>query len=294
MLEALHASLLPILRYALAQVPLPRAGLALDLACGAGEKTPLLADVLEPGVRLLGIDIDRAVLRAVLTNDQRRTTNDQQLAAGDQLPAIDAGSAGERSSFVVRRSSFVGIVADAHALPLREACLDAAFCIAALGLFADPQAALDELRRALRPAAPALLVTAERMWAPLIRWPEELAARLCERLQAIHGGHGEHGFDEGTSLRVPRCPPWINNPDLGDNLVALLAAAGFAAAHVRAFLLEDAPHPLRLELPLLPWPALRPLAAGALAPSDLERCDVIAAQADIELSSVALVALALH
>src|SRR5438552_1669682 len=54
----LHAPLVPILRYVLATAPLPRAGIALDLACGAGLKAPLLAEACGPGVRLVGLDRD--------------------------------------------------------------------------------------------------------------------------------------------------------------------------------------------------------------------------------------------
>ncbi|HWQ14979.1 MAG TPA: class I SAM-dependent methyltransferase [Roseiflexaceae bacterium] len=291
-LTQLHAPLIPILHYALAQARLPRDGLALDLACGAGEKLPLLVAALGPGVRLLGVDIDRAAVRELADSTRRHENTRTRRQEGDraQEPAgctTDASAPLGLCAFAPSRLRV--LAADAHALPLRNACLDAAFCVAALGLFAHPHLALRELRRVLRPGAPALIVTAERLWAPVVRWPEDLAARLCGRLHAIHGEHGEHGY--GTPTRVPSCPPWITNPDLGGDLAALLASAGFAP-QVRAFLLEDAPHPLRLELPLLPWPALRPLVAGALPPADLARYDASAGRAEIELVSVALVAVA--
>ena len=230
----LHAPLLPILRYTLAQAALPRAGLALDLACGAGEKGPILAQALGPGVQLLGVDIDRALARSY-----QRT-----------------------------------IVGDARALPLCDACLDAAFCIAALGLLADPVAALRELRRALRPGAPAVIFTAAQLWAQVIRWPEDLA----EQLAIVDAEREERGA----------------SPDLGGDLAGKLADAGFASRRTRAFLLEDAPHPSRLELPLLPWAALRPLAASRLSALDLARCDAAASAPDVELTAVALVGVAVR
>src|SRR5690349_20247592 len=84
-LDDLHAPLTPILRHILARLTLPRSGVALDVACGPGRKTPLLAAALRPGVRLVGLDRDRHAL-------QRAT--------------ID------------HRASW--LAGDAHALPLRD------------------------------------------------------------------------------------------------------------------------------------------------------------------------------
>jgi hypothetical protein len=145
-------------------------------------------------------------------------------------------------------------------------------CIAALGLFAEPALAMRELRRALRPGAPALVVSAAQQWAQLIRWPEELAAPLAAALRAT--------------------PAQFDLPDLGGDLAALLAGAGFAETRVRGFLLEPAAHPLLLELPLIPWAALRPLAAARLGAAELAACDALAAEPAIELVSMALAALA--
>ncbi len=49
---------------------------------------------------------------------------------------------------------------------------------------------------------------------------------------------------------------------------------------------------LDMELPLLPWPALRPLLVDRLFAADLARCDELAAAPEIELCALALVALA--
>src|SRR2546427_7185337 len=94
----LHAPLVPILRYVLATAPLPRAGIALDLACGAGLKAPLLAEACGPGVRLVGLDRDVGALRA-------------------------ARSAAGQASWVA---------GDAMAAPLRSGSCATVFCIAAL------------------------------------------------------------------------------------------------------------------------------------------------------------------
>jgi SAM-dependent methyltransferase len=298
---------MPILRHILAQAPLPRAGVALDLACGPGLKAVLLAEALGPGVRLIGVDIDRDGLRAA-TGDRRPETRDRrpETKIVTQSSILDP-----RSSILDLRPltrspahPLTGIVGDALALPLRDGCCDVAFCIAALGLFVDRLAALRELRRALRPGAPALLAVGTQAWAQVVGWPDDIAARLAlAYAQALADG----------GVPIPA------TPDLGDELAQLLIAAGFAAPLVRAFWLDrpttdhrrtteqrtknkeqrtnldhglwTTDDPLAAELPLLPWPALRVLLAGRLSAAELSRCDQLAAVPDVELCALALVAL---
>src|SRR6266516_2882274 len=134
-LADLLSPLSPILRHCLAVAPLPHAGVALDLACGPGHKTPLLAEACGPDVRLIGIDRDATAIRAA-TTDQRPYRHD--ISCPDQRPYRHDISCPDREPRTGRqKSAFVGIVGDALALPLREGCCDAAFCIAALSLFAD-------------------------------------------------------------------------------------------------------------------------------------------------------------
>jgi SAM-dependent methyltransferase len=292
--DQLHASLIPILRHTLALAPLPRAGLALDLACGPGLKTPLLIEACGPGVRLLGVDIDRIAIRAATTDYRPRDRRQE----ADLLLSLVSRS--EPSSFVVGRLSFVGVVGDAQALPLRDGCCTAAFCIAALSLFADRLAALRELHRALAPGGLALLVVGIQAWAQIIQWPADLAACLVTAYaQALAAG----------------LAPLPATPDLGGELADLLLQAGFTAPLIRAFWLDRPPttdhrppenrnselrtpnselrtqdSPLAAELPLLPWPALRSLLAPRLPSTELARCDELAADPQIELGTLALVA----
>jgi ubiquinone/menaquinone biosynthesis C-methylase UbiE len=51
---------------------------------------------------------------------------------------------------------------DAVELPFRDASFDAVCCFAALHLFADPLAALDEMRRVLRPGGRIAIMTSVR------------------------------------------------------------------------------------------------------------------------------------
>jgi SAM-dependent methyltransferase len=297
-LDELHAPLIPILRHALALMPLPRVGLALDLACGPGHKTPLLAEACGPGVRLLGVDIDPDAIRAATTGHPfDKAQGRRPPTAEDRESKIEArnGSAGEtrasllaprsciNSSVVGGRWSAVGIVGDAQALPLRDGCCAAAFCIAALSLFDDRRAALRELRRALAPGGIALLVVGVQFWAQTIRWPADLAARLA----AVYA----QALADGLA-------PLRATPDLGGDLTELLLDAGFAPPLIRSFLLDhqalyggpSVVVPLAAELPLLPWPALRSLLAGRLGSAELARCDERAADPEIELCTIALIA----
>jgi SAM-dependent methyltransferase len=303
-LTDLHAPLIPILRHCLAVAPLPHAGVALDLACGPGHKTPLLAEACGSGVRLIGIDREAAAVRAATTDDGR-PTNDQR--------RTENHLEGTQPRTGRRRSAFLGIVGDALALPLREGCCDAAFCIAALSLFADRRAALRELRRALRPGGLALLVVGTQTWAQIVRWPCDIA----ERLSAAY-----------TQALANGSTPLPATPDLGADLADLLGDTGFGDPLVRAFTLGPATiraryivprpptidlrpapcalgpgtttddgrrttdNPLDSELPLLPWPSLRPLLSAWISSADLARCDALAAEAEIELCPLVLIAYA--
>ncbi|HEU4323158.1 MAG TPA: class I SAM-dependent methyltransferase [Roseiflexaceae bacterium] len=243
--SALHEPLLPILRYVLATAGLPRGGLLLDLASGPGDKLPLLAEVC-PDARLLALDIDRAALREI-GSAQLKTQNS-------------------------KLKTPLWVAADAQALPLRAGCLDAACCIAALGLFADRRAVLAELRRVLRPGGAALLVTSDQRWVELIPWPDELAAVVLAALR-----------DDQEAWEL------LATEDVGGELTGALGGVGFVDVAVRAFLL-DAGAPLRAELPLLPWADLRPRLDGRLDPATLARCDAVAREAEIELRPLVLVA----
>jgi ubiquinone/menaquinone biosynthesis C-methylase UbiE len=68
--------------------------------------------------------------------------------------ARDLRAAGQPNLVLIRGS--------ASELPFREASFDAACCFAALHLFADPLAALDEMRRVLRPGGRIALMTSVR------------------------------------------------------------------------------------------------------------------------------------
>lgn len=226
-LAELHEQLIPVLRAALADLEIPGAARVLDIGCGDCAKWPLYRESLGPELALLGADRDRAALRG-------------------------PGAL---------------VAADAHALPFPDAAFGAALCVATLGLLADRGRALREMRRVLAPGAPLLVVTAERRWALVRRWPPALAARLTAHLdRAARSAH----------------------PDLIGDLGRDLEQAGLALAHGRAFLADAGLPPAAAELALLPWGQLRAHAAGALSARELGALD--AQEPDLELCSVMLVA----
>src|SRR5438552_1669681 len=67
------------------------------------------------------------------------------------------------------------------------------------------------------------------------------------------------------------------------------ASSGSTAMRVRACVLAAAT-PLQAELPVLPGASLRPLLAARLAPAELAQYYETAAEGDVELCAIALVA----
>ena len=105
----------------------------LDIACGPGNFSREFARAVGPDGLVVGIDASRTML--------------------------------ERGAEDLRRSGFENLClirGDATALPFVDASLDATCCFAALHLFADPFAALDEMRRVLQPGGRIALMTSVR------------------------------------------------------------------------------------------------------------------------------------
>ena len=105
----------------------------LDVACGPGNFTREFARAVGPEGLAVGIDASRTMLER----------------GADELRRADLGN-------------LTLIRGDATALPFRDASFDAASCFAALHLFPDPFAALDEMRRVLRPGGRIALMASVR------------------------------------------------------------------------------------------------------------------------------------
>jgi ubiquinone/menaquinone biosynthesis C-methylase UbiE len=105
----------------------------LDVACGPGNFTREFARAVGPGGLAVGIDASRTMLER----------------GGEELRDADPGN-------------LVLVRGDATATPFRDGSFDACCCFAALHLFADPFAALDEMRRVLGPGGRIALMTSVR------------------------------------------------------------------------------------------------------------------------------------
>lgn len=249
-LDELHAPLVPLLRLVLTQVPARHSRVALDVACGTGRKSGWLAEGLPPEGRVIGIDRDVAALNVAQQHNPGRP--------------------------------FVWLAGDAQALPLRVDVADLAWCVAALGLFADADLALRELRRVLRPGGTVIVATGAQLWVRARCWPPDLAAPLAAAYaQALAAGDSP----------VPAAD------ELGVDLAAQLTRAGLAEVVVRAFL-PTTPFadtsPLVAELALADWSVLRLRVAPWLSSAELERCDAFATtEPEPEIAAVLLVGIAM-
>jgi ubiquinone/menaquinone biosynthesis C-methylase UbiE len=105
----------------------------LDVACGPGNFTRGFARAAGPGGLVVGIDASRTMLER----------------GAEELRQSDPGNMA-----LVR--------GDATALPFKDASFDGCCCFAALHLFADPFAGLDEMRRVLAPGGRIALMTSVR------------------------------------------------------------------------------------------------------------------------------------
>lgn len=143
----------------------------LDIACGPGNFSRAFAHAVGASGLVVGLDASRTMLD--------RGANDLRRSGVDNLALIRG---------------------DATALPFLDASFDAVCCFAALHLFADPLAGLDEMARVLTPGGRiALMTSVQRQLAP--RGPlKPLAERISgmrvfgqeEIIEALE----QRGFDE--------------------------------------------------------------------------------------------------
>jgi SAM-dependent methyltransferase len=142
----------------------------LDLACGTGGFSRAFAGTVGESGLVVGVDASPTML---------------------QRAAAELDKHGPENVALIR--------ADAGALPFEDSSFDAACCFAALHLFADPIAALDELARALTPGGRiAIMTSVRRTLAPGPFGPiaERLSGMRLFRQDEIVGALQERGFED--------------------------------------------------------------------------------------------------
>ncbi|WP_343601151.1 methyltransferase domain-containing protein [Mycobacterium sp.] len=135
-----------LLRPPIEWLNIPAGGIALDVGCGPGSVTALLARAVGPDGLALGVDVSEPMLaRAV------------RAQSGPQVAFLRA---------------------NAQQLPLRDATVDAVVSIAVLQLIPDPSAAVAEMARVLRPGGRLILMVPTAVRSPLWRMFPKMGARL--------------------------------------------------------------------------------------------------------------------
>ena len=141
----------------------------LDVACGPGNFTRDFARVVGPGGLAVGIDASATML---------------ERAVRDTPPEL--------------RDTIAYVRGDAVTLPFRDASFDAVCCFAALHMFEDPFAALDDMERVLTPGGRiAILTSCRTRTAPLRTVDAFVGAQSGQRMferDEITGGLEERGF----------------------------------------------------------------------------------------------------
>jgi SAM-dependent methyltransferase len=218
-LAALHEPYEPLLRAALLAASPPTAGYALDLASGPGLKRPWLAASLHPSATIVSLDNDLTAL----------------MQGAD--PAL---------------------CADAHCLPFAEASFARCWCVAAYGLFAQPEQVLREVARVLSPAGDLVLTLAGQRWVCPRFWPAELEELVLA---------------EGDGQQVLTIAP---ADGLGDELAQQLAEGLFIDIKMQAYLLRPGVvSPAGAALPLADWASLRTRYGASLSAECYAACEAL-------------------
>lgn len=192
LLSAAHQAHLPEIRSLIQQLPLADVRRVLDVPCGDGFYSELLADQLAPGSEVIAVDLEEAALEAVKKRALRRP-------GGATIKCQSA---------------------DVHAMPFPDEHFDFAWCAQSLISLSEPQEsstgpgvrnALCEMSRVLRPGGKITLLEQDAMHYVLLPWPPELELALMESQR--RGFARKHGHPEQMHV--------------GRQLGRILAEAGF-------------------------------------------------------------------
>ncbi|HYH67595.1 MAG TPA: methyltransferase domain-containing protein [Urbifossiella sp.] len=149
-LTAFHRAFRRELRRAVRAVPLPTGASVLDVPCGDGFFTALLARRLHPFGRVTAAD-----------------QSDAYLAAAAETVA----GAGDTTSVAF-------VKADAYHLPFDDAAFDVVWCAQSFISLDDPVAALEEMRRVTRPGGRVAVLEDDEFHRVVVNWPVELEVEV--------------------------------------------------------------------------------------------------------------------
>jgi SAM-dependent methyltransferase len=204
-----HGPLAGVQGELLAMAALAPGEAVLDVACGAGAVSMAAAAAVGPAGRLLGVDIANAMVQAArhhahglgLTQARFERMDAERLALPDAgLEAgLEAGlgagvNAGMNAGSDVGSNAAFSAALDAGFDGAFDAGFDVALCALGLMYMPNPEAALRELHRVLRPGGRAMLaVWGERArcgWAPLFGIVDaEVRSEVCPMFFSL--GQGE-------------------------------------------------------------------------------------------------------
>lgn len=150
-LAAFHVAFRRELRRAVRAVPLLPGAAVLDVPCGDGFYTALLARRLHPFGKVTAADLSDAYLAA---------------ARGAVAAAPQATAAVEF------------VKADAYHLPFDDASFDVAWCAQSFISLDDPVAALKEMRRVVRPGGRVAVLEDDELHRVVVNWPVGLEVEV--------------------------------------------------------------------------------------------------------------------
>ncbi|MBN9519598.1 methyltransferase domain-containing protein [bacterium] len=149
-LTAFHAAFRRELRRAVRAVPLPLGAAVLDVPCGDGFYTALLARRMYPFGRVAAADLSDAYLAAA-----RET-----VGRAGAVAAVDF------------------VKADAYHLPFDDGTFDLAWCAQSFISLDDPVSALAEMRRVVRPGGRVAVLEDDSFHHVMVNWPAELEVEV--------------------------------------------------------------------------------------------------------------------
>lgn len=174
MLDAFQRAHADELRTMIADLGLRPADRVLDLACGAGTYSLLLAEQVAPGGAVIGVDIAQAYL----------------------------ARAEERAAAAMIDASIDFQASDSAALPFSDGSFDLAWCAQSMYSLPDPLAALRELRRVTRPGGTVAVFENDVLHQVVLPWPAELeiAVRTAQFQSLSNDGTDTERFFIGRDM----------------------------------------------------------------------------------------------